>query len=509
MGLTPQTPRRVARRAAALLAFVVAAAVGHRAFAAPPLVFAHYMHCFVPGVFSPNDEHVARYAEWYGANGSAALDAESQWFDGELAAKVTRGLPAVQEDMARLERSGVNAIGLLLTPSLLPDSAFARGLNLVAYAASNARVKIVPELWDDLRHADIDAFAAKMSRYLDAHPGAQLSLEGKPVFLISPQEPDGGGATAGLETSRLLDRLFARWGGRKGVYLIVDLDWMETDFAKNSYVALADALGGWSPQDDWTSRAAGALASAAAKAGKPLVYPVAFNFYQRRAGKPPWEYGNGFGAARLIDAWSDIAKRKPPFVELETWNDFSEDTAFAPTSSHDATFMDLNAYFVRRQSGAAPPPRQQVMIFHPRQLAAAKLDAADAVVHNYEWRHVAPVVDYLDVVTILQAPGEVRVQVGDATWTRTAPAGLSEWLLIAPLPSPRPGGDRVQVQFGSYPRPDDRRAVQRVEGFSAARPRAQVVQAGKTTLSVESRAPFADRGAFQDFTVIADESDKP
>ena len=504
MGLMMQT----ARRAAALLAFAAAAEIGP-AFAAPPLVFAHYMHCFVPGVFSSNDEHVAHYAEWYGKGGLAALAVESQWFDGELAAKITRGLPAVQEDMARLERSGVNAIGLLLTPSLLPDSAFAHGLNLVAYAASNARVKIVPELWDDLRHADIDAFAQKLSRYLDAHPGAQLSLEGKPVFLISPQEPDGGGAAAEQETARRLDRLFARWGGRKGVYLIVDLDWMETEIAKNSYVGLADALGGWSPQDDWTSRAAVELAGTAARAGKPLVYPVAFNFYQRRAGRTPWEYGNGFGAARLIDAWSEIAKRKPPFVELETWNDFSEDTAFTPTSSHDATFMDLNAYFARRQAGAAPAPRQQVMILHPRQLAAAKLDAPDAVVHNYEWRHVAPVVDYLDVVTILQAPGEVRVEVGDATWTRTAPAGLSEWLLIAPLPSPRAGGDRAPVRFGSYPRPDELRAVQRVEGFPAARPRASVVQGGKTTLSVESRAPFADRGAYQDFTVIADESDKP
>ncbi len=474
-----------------------------------PVVFVHYMHCYIPGSFSPSDDHIANYRRDYGAAQAPPVEVESQWFSEDVEATITGGLATVQADLSRLAASHVDAVGLLIAPSHLPNSQFADALNMVAEAAIRSTVKVIPELWADLLRTDVDAYGRDLAEMLDAHKGAQMEFQGKPVFLISEQRPDGGGLQAVEASKERLDRLFRRWGGREKVYLIVNLGFGETNIGANSYATLADALGAWTPQDDWTSRRAQASGEAARAAGKPYVYPVSYGFYQRRAGLPPWEYGDSFGAERLIEAWSHAFAARPQFVELMTWNDFSEDTAFAPSTSHGHTFLDLTRYLleVAERRVAPIPARDSVMLFHPRQLVTARLDAADATVTNYAWRHVAPMVDWIDVVSILKAPGRLRLALGDEVWERDAPAGLSQWLLIADLPHPRARGDWVNAGPSSFPTSTDTRLVQNVSRFPATLPIATLQREGRGVLTVVSRAPLLDHGPYQDLTIIGDEAE--
>ncbi|MBV8474439.1 MAG: hypothetical protein JO234_13560, partial [Hyphomicrobiales bacterium] len=279
-----------------------------------PIVFVHYMHCYVPGSFSSSDDRVANYRRDYLAAPTPPREVESQWFAEDAEATITGGLAAVQADLSRLAASHVDAVGLLIAPTHLPNSQFADALNMVAQAASASTVKVIPELWTDLRRADVDEYGREVARMLAAHKGAQFEYQGKPVVLISEQAPDGGGSQALAAAKERLDRLLRPWGGLAQVYVIVNLGFGETNIGANAYAELADALGAWTPQDDWTSRRAEASGEAARTAGKPYVYPVSYGFYQRRAGSPPWEYGESFGAARLIEAWAHAVAARPQFI---------------------------------------------------------------------------------------------------------------------------------------------------------------------------------------------------
>jgi hypothetical protein len=473
-----------------------------------PVVFAHYMHCYVPGSFDPSDPHVRDYRSLYEPASSPPLEVESQWFSKEVAETVADGPMATRADFARMEHAGLDAAGLLVAPHHLPDSRFARALHMAAEVAETSAVKIIPELWFDAPETNFDDYGRNLAAFLRAHPGAQKLHHGKPVFLISEQVPDGGSAAAREATKDKLDRLFASWGGRDGVELIVNLGFGDKSVQRNSFAQLADVIGMWTPQDDWTSLHSRGVVHAAEAIGKDYAYPVSLGFYQRRAGQPPWEYGNSFGAARFIDAWSRILKLKPKFVEIETWNDFSEDTAIVPTNTHGSTFLHLTRYFVDQlRSGAAEIGAERAMVFHPRQIAEARLETPKATVKNYAWRHGSPIVDYVDVVTLLKEPARVRVKVGTGIWEREVPAGLHELLLISQLPKVRVRGDDVRVGADSLPQSGDPREAIRITTFEAAVPEVELERDRKVIFRVVSRAGFANHGPYQDLTVIGTEEE--
>jgi hypothetical protein len=243
--------------------------------------------------------------------------------------------------------------------------------------------------------------------------------------------------------------------------------------------------------------------------GKDLAWPVAPAFYQRRAGLKPWEYGNSLGASRYLDAWFSALESKPTFIDLQTWNDFSEDTAVTDSNTTGEAFLHLTRYLADWLKSGQPQPVEQerVMLFRPKQLVRAELADSSAVTNNAAWRHRTPTVDYIDCVTLLRKPGRLEIRSGGAVWAADVPEGLHEFLIYAPGSAPPQRKGQAVAGPSSFPGPSSRRSITVADADVSGTPEAAVSRDGRVVLSVQSKIPLLTSGAFQDFTIIGDEAE--
>jgi len=472
-----------------------------------PLVFAHFMHCYVRGAIVtgvPDKGAPAR---------SPLLEAwpdrsqESQWFAPDLPGD---GIEAIRDDFKMAQDAGLDAMGMILGPKMLPRSQYSGGLNMVATTASEAEVKLIPELWGDPWSEDYTKFGRDIKDFMDAHPNAFLTRNGKPIIIFAFDSSQMFRAHAPVDSALpFIDAFLAPWGGRDKVYIGVYVPYDLMPGLLSPLVAAANAVAVWTPEDDWSALHSGVVFEIGKRKQKDVMFPIAPAFYQRRAGGAPMEYGNAFGAARYIDAWQRAIRNRPPFIDIQTWNDFSEDTQIMPSNTSGDTRLRLTRYFTQWfKTGAEPPVEEErVLLFHPKQLATARLDDPTALSTNAAWRHHSPTVDYIDVVTWLKSPATLRVTVGQRAWEQAVPAGFHEWVIYAPQstqPPPRKG--EALERPDSYPWPNSRRSVTIAPQFSAAIPELRVSRDGGVVSTLVSRCAFVDHGAFQDFTVIGDDA---
>jgi hypothetical protein len=474
-----------------------------------PFVFAHYMHNYVLGGISQTDPRVLDPARVVDLASWPTLGEESEWFSPQLSAIAALGAPAIAHDFDNAEAAGIDAFGLLLGPKMLPRSAYSDALQLIATAAQARSVKLVPEIWGNAWTDDYRLFGTRVKEFMGRNPGAFQSWNGKPMLVFAFQYSAEHNSVAQQAFAR--DKVFEfleAWGGPSQVFWIAYLPY-EFEVATGSpLVAAANAVDVWTPQDDWSALHSVVSAQVTSATGKDLAWPVAPAFYQRRAGLNPWEYGNSFGAARYIDAWQAALRHQPEFVDVQTWNDFSEDSAITDTNTSGNTFLHLTSYLLRwLRTGHEPTVSQEnVMLFRPKQLTRAALTDPDALVKNAQWRHKTPTVDYLDCVTLLRQPAQLRIKVGDQEWHETVPAGLHETIIYVPQSAPPATAGEVQPANGSFPVTSAQRTVRTSSPFPPSTPTAEVIRAGRVVLDVQSRIPFLASGQFQDFTLVGDEA---
>lgn len=501
------TKRWVAYVAAPALAGCVA--VSAEIITPRPFVIAHYMHCYVLGAISPSDARVRNPSILANLQTWPQIDQESEWFTPDLSAISASGSSATVKDFENAERAGIDAFGLLVGPKHLPYSRFSGGLNLIASVAEKQKIKIIPELWADPWATDYELYGERVKQFMDAHPLAFQKWNGKPMFTFEFENfaKHSTLADQSIALQRLAEFL-APWGGFSEAYVIFYISWNAKQDLDAPLFSKANAVAIWTPQDDWSATHSTLVSTVARALRKDFVYPVSPAFYQRRAGGKPMEYGNSFGAAKYIDAWRSAIMLHPVFVEIQTWNDFSEDSALAPTNTSDNTFLELSEYFTLwAKNGTAPTfTSERVMLFHPKQLQDASIGDPTALVTNAAWRHNTPTVDYLDVVTLLTSAAKARLSLADQAWEETIPPGLHEWIIYVPQQVSARRSGEVVAGNGSYPGPTPERTITIAHQFSEGTPQIELTREGRLVAGLKSKVPFLSKGSFQDFTVIGDES---
>ncbi len=473
-----------------------------------PFVFAHYMHCFVLGGINKNDDRVTDPDELTDTKDWPPIGEESEFFGPRLARFAASGAAANQEEFDLAEKVNVDAFGLLLYPEVLHDQ-FAAAITMAVTNASHSAVKILPEMWGNIWTDDYKTFGVAVKAFFDAHPGSQAYRHDKPMFLFAIPYPNRRLVAA--DTSMLqgkIDDFLKPWGGESRAYVIVYVSYDVATSIQYPFIRYADAVGIWTPEDDFSALHSQAAAEVALDLHKDLAWPVAPAFYQRRAGGFPMEYGNSFGAARYIDAWLAAVRMRPAFVDIQTWNDFSEDTAIVPSNRAGRTWLDLTAYFSSWAKTQRPPvvKSDTVMLFHPLQLAGATLSQPRALTTNYDWRHKSPTVDYLDCVTILRKPATVALRLGGQIWRQHVPAGLHDWVVYSPHSPPRQQGVREVKEWAAlYPQDSQYRSITVVSALSAGTPTVELSRQGRVLTKLRSRAAYGASGRFQDLVVVGDE----
>ncbi|MEB3980342.1 endo-1,3-alpha-glucanase family glycosylhydrolase [Mycobacterium sp. 663a-19] len=154
--------------------------------------------------------------------------------------------------------------------------------------------------------------------------------------------------------------------------------------------------------------------------GKLWMQPVAFQDNRPRSGTF-WESDNGV-TNRL--AWQLAEQHDAQWVQLITWNDYSESTAMAPSVVHGWRLLDMNAYDIATFKSGRPPGivRDALYVSYRNQPVSARpLDPQTLLMRVVPTS--APPRDVIEVVAFASAPAQVFVRTGTQDYSCDVPAG--------------------------------------------------------------------------------------
>jgi Glycosyl hydrolase family 71 len=135
-----------------------------------------------------------------------------------------------------------------------------------------------------------------------------------------------------------------------------------------------------------------------------------------------WEALN---SALFRDQWSQVLSRNPAYVQIVTWNDYSESTHVAPSVGTQFAFYDLAAYYIEWAKSGAPPPITQdsIIYFHRRQLFSPGRSSTPETPMTKMGE--GPIANEIEMVGFLTAPATMQISVNGAEYTSRATAGLN------------------------------------------------------------------------------------
>ena len=136
-------------------------------------------------------------------------------------------------------------------------------------------------------------------------------------------------------------------------------------------------------------------------------------------------YDEAQNTQNMRNTWKIAIDSGSEWVQLTTWNDYSEGAQVAPSVEHGWTFTDLSSYYGQWfRTGSAPTiVRDAVYLTHRKQPYAATPSFAETSLMKL--RGGSPSRDTVEALSMLTAAGTVYVTVGGVTTTCAAPAGVS------------------------------------------------------------------------------------
>ncbi|MFG2292729.1 glycoside hydrolase family 71 protein [Streptomyces sp. NPDC048603] len=175
-------------------------------------------------------------------------------------------------------------------------------------------------------------------------------------------------------------------------------------------------------------------------AGKIWMQPVSVQDARPNQGI----YDEAGNTATLRATWTRAIEDGADWVQLTTWNDYSEGSQFAPSLHNGHTYLDLSSYYLTRfKTGSWPKITRDTLYLSSRtQFASADPTGDQSLLMNLRRGSAAPR-DSVEVLSFLTAPATVRTTVGSAKASHEAPAGVHATLL--PL---RPGTSEAEVVRG-------------------------------------------------------------
>jgi hypothetical protein len=229
---------------------------------------------------------------------------------------------------------------------------------------------------------------------------------------------------------------------------------------------------------DWGIRTAAGSASlrdAAALAhalGRIWMAPVAPQLFRPKN----LFYAEAGNSAAFRAQWEAAIEGRADWVHLITWNDYGEGTEIAPSTGIQYAFYDLAAFYISWFKTGQPPVITRDVLYYLH-----RVHRSDAVFdlqrqpQPFERRQEGAVLDEIEVLAFLTAPGEVEIVSGNERFRQAAPAGITS--LRAPL---RPGT-----------------------------PRFTLYREGQELIDVRSAFAVRERTGFQDFLYRAGTSSRP
>ncbi|MEV7726425.1 endo-1,3-alpha-glucanase family glycosylhydrolase [Streptomyces sp. NPDC087917] len=294
---------------------------------------------------------------------------------------------------------------------------------------------------------------------LAAAPAAHRLGDGR--LVVSPFKAE---AKSAAWWSRFMEVLTSKYQVRTAlVPLFLDYGANNESFAPISY-----GFSEWGSRSYVGQEGAARDARRAHDLGKIWMQPVSVQDARPNQGI----YDEAGNTATLRSTWTHAIDDGADWVQLTTWNDYSEGSQFAPSLHNGYTYLDLTSYYLTRfKTGAWPEIVRDTLYLTGRtQFAAADPSGDQKVVMSPRKGSAAPR-DTVEVLSFLAESGTVRTTVGSVNGEHEAPAGVHSRLL--PL---GPGTSSAAVVRGGrslagveLPYPVDRKVeVQDLQYYAAS-----------------------------------------
>ncbi|CAL9610833.1 hypothetical protein SUDANB99_05596 [Streptomyces sp. enrichment culture] len=222
--------------------------------------------------------------------------------------------------------------------------------------------------------------------------------------------------------SALLDDLRARHGVRTAFFpVFLDFGAHHEEFAPISHGFSDWGVRTYTQPDD-----PGRDARIAHRLGKLWMQPVAVQDARPSQGV----YDEAGNTATLRATWHRAIAGGADWVQLTTWNDYSESTHVAPSLHNGHAYLDLTSYYLTRfKTGTWPA------ILRDTLYVTSRTQFADAVPTGGQTRLMRlresseEARDTVEVLAFLTRPATLRVTVGTVTTSQPVPAGTSPVLV--------------------------------------------------------------------------------
>ncbi len=135
-------------------------------------------------------------------------------------------------------------------------------------------------------------------------------------------------------------------------------------------------------------------------------------------------YDEAANTTNLRDSWQVAIKGGADWVQLTTWNDYTENTEFAPSVHHGYSWLDISSYYLTWfKTGKAPTiVRDAVYLTHRMQKADAKPSFPQTTLMKL--RGGTSTQDTVEALTFLTKPGRVTITVGGHSTSCDVSAGV-------------------------------------------------------------------------------------
>lgn len=461
-------------------------------------IYAHYMHCFVFGATPV----ISGSEDW--ENWTLTEFSSPSWWPESYSSQSDSGITAIQQDFAWGTLAGLDAFAVLSENGQTFWQTYGPGLNGMAQIASGGSVKIFPDLWNNSTFTPsvegMQQYGQEVKAWMDAYPNAFARYDGKLVIGL------GAGFTTPAAAA-VFSHFFDAWGGQSHFYVIADV----TSSGDALWSQSANAISSWTPGYSWSGGdQLGWLIPDATRLRRDVAWPITASYFETHHPWPnPRMMAEDLGVSKFVDSWSRVLESRVPIVQLQTWNDFNEDTAFTDLNVRGTSLIDLNAYFAAWMHRGGPPPitSDSVFLFRHRQLTTTVYTDATEIAVTEAWASDTPTTDYIDVVTLLTEPALITVSTADGNWQEHAPAGLYQWLLYVPSPITAYSGGNGPAyrQADSYPVESQLRHVTVINHLGPGTPTVSVERMGKMVIQGASRTGWPSVAKWQDMSLIGDE----
>jgi Glycosyl hydrolase family 71 len=419
-------------------------------FASSKKVFAHYFYPFpvsIDNAAAANDYYNSEYLNPQGESGKwkkqggflrqrplpVSPSSDSQWqllnMESEVRRAIARGITGFTIDVM-----GVNEA---------TDSNSALHLMLAAAHAVDSRFKIVVMPDISVLKSDTNS-VVKIIASVANSPAAYRLSDGR---LVVSAFDAGLNLPSWWET--VIGQLDAQ--GIKVAFVPTFLGWTHD---ADTFAAFSYGYG------DWGTATA---ASGSAMVGDPKIVHDTYGKIFMMPVDPQqyrpkdflfWEAGN---SAAFRNAWMSSINGDADWVQLVTWNDFSESSEIAPST--DVTlrrdigtgYYDLTGYYAAWfLTGKQPTIDHDVLYYFYRRETSTAAGPAQSQ-KDYIATGVAE--DDIELLAFLTAPGVVKITIGGKTYTQSAAAGVTSFKIASQPGTPiftlaRSGADVFSVTGG-------------------------------------------------------------